>query len=105
MAACAPLLNVSTRIFAAFIAVVPLYLVGLFASYVATQIEVVYLNHQSKGTYLYYFHRFLPPSELFYSLVKAVVFAKERMSCETELTFRIWPAASDTGTPARLSAT
>jgi phospholipid/cholesterol/gamma-HCH transport system permease protein len=66
---------VSTRIFAAFIAVIPLYLVGLFASYVATQIEVVYLNHQSKGTYLYYFHRFLPPSELFYSLVKAVVFA------------------------------
>jgi phospholipid/cholesterol/gamma-HCH transport system permease protein len=66
---------VTTRILAAFIAVVPLYLVGLFASYVATEIEVVYLNHQSKGTYLYYFHRFLPVDELFFSLVKAVVFA------------------------------
>ena len=59
---------VSTRILAAFTAVMPLYLVGLFASYVATEVEVVYLNHQSKGTYLYYFHRFLPVEELFYSL-------------------------------------
>jgi phospholipid/cholesterol/gamma-HCH transport system permease protein len=66
---------VTTRILAAFTAVIPLYLVGLFASYVATEIEVVYLNHQSKGTYLYYFHRFLPVNELFYSLVKAVAFA------------------------------
>lgn len=66
---------VTTRILAAFTAVVPLYLVGLFASYIATEIEVVYLNHQSKGTYLYYFHRFLPTQELFLSLVKAVVFA------------------------------
>ncbi len=66
---------VSTRILAAFTAVVPLYLVGLFASYVATEVEVVYLNHQSKGTYLYYFHRFLPPRELLYSLVKVVAFA------------------------------
>lgn len=66
---------VTTRILAAFTAVIPLYLVGLFASYVATEVEVVYLNHQSKGTYLYYFHRFLPVNELFYSLVKAVAFA------------------------------
>jgi phospholipid/cholesterol/gamma-HCH transport system permease protein len=66
---------VTTRILAAFTAVVPLYLVGLFASYVATEIEVVYLNHQSKGTYLYYFHRFLPTEELLFSLVKAAAFA------------------------------
>jgi phospholipid/cholesterol/gamma-HCH transport system permease protein len=66
---------VSTRILAAFTAVIPLYLVGLFASYVATEFEVVYLNHQSKGTYLYYFHRFLPVNELFDSLIKAVAFA------------------------------
>jgi phospholipid/cholesterol/gamma-HCH transport system permease protein len=66
---------VTTRILAAFTAVIPLYLVGLFASYVATEFEVVYLNHQSKGTYLYYFHRFLPVDELFFSLVKAATFA------------------------------
>jgi phospholipid/cholesterol/gamma-HCH transport system permease protein len=66
---------VTTRMLAAFTAVIPLYLVGLFASYVATEIEVVYLNHQSKGTYLYYFHRFLPVDELLFSLIKAVVFA------------------------------
>jgi phospholipid/cholesterol/gamma-HCH transport system permease protein len=66
---------VTTRILAAFTAVVPLYLVGLFASYVATEFEVVYLNHQSKGTYLYYFHRFLPVDELLFSLLKAVAFA------------------------------
>lgn len=66
---------VTTRILAAFIAVVPLYLVGLFASYFATEFEVVTLNHQSKGTYLYYFHRFLPVEELLLSLVKAAAFA------------------------------
>ncbi|NKQ52717.1 ABC transporter permease [Amycolatopsis sp. K13G38] len=66
---------VTTRMLAAFIAVVPLYLVGLFASYVATGITVVNLNGQSSGTYDYYFSLFLPPQDVLYSLLKAVFFA------------------------------
>ena len=66
---------VTTRMIAAFLAVIPLYLIGLIASYVATQISVVYINHQSAGTYQYYFHLFLPPIDVLYSLLKALVFA------------------------------
>ncbi|KAA9151156.1 ABC transporter permease [Amycolatopsis acidicola] len=66
---------VTTRMIAAFIAVVPLYLVGLFGSYVATGITVVNLNGQSQGTYDYYFTLFLPPQDVLYSLLKAVFFA------------------------------
>ncbi|AXB43152.1 ABC transporter permease [Amycolatopsis albispora] len=66
---------VSTRMIAAFAAVVPLYLVGLFASYVATGLAVVELNGQSQGTYDYYFGLFLPPEDVVYSLLKALVFA------------------------------
>jgi phospholipid/cholesterol/gamma-HCH transport system permease protein len=66
---------VTTRMIAAFIAVVPLYLVGLFASYLATGIAVVDLNGASQGTYDYYFNLFLPPVDVLYSLGKAVFFA------------------------------
>ncbi|RZQ63858.1 MlaE family ABC transporter permease [Amycolatopsis suaedae] len=66
---------VTTRMIAAFLAVIPLYLVGLFASYVATGIAVVNLNGQSQGTYDYYFTLFLPPVDVLYSLGKALLFA------------------------------
>ncbi|QWF82667.1 ABC transporter permease [Amycolatopsis sp. CA-230715] len=66
---------VTTRMIAAFAAVVPLYLVGLFASYVATGITVVNINGQSQGTYDYYFTLFLPPQDVLFSLLKALFFA------------------------------
>ncbi|WP_243788186.1 ABC transporter permease [Saccharopolyspora gloriosae] len=66
---------VSTRMAAAFISVVPLYLVGLFASYIATRVAVVNLQGQSGGTYDFYFQLLLAPSDVGLSLVKAVVFA------------------------------
>ena len=66
---------VTTRVIAALIAVIPLYLVGLFASFIATQIIVVQLQGESAGTYSYYFHLFLPVRDVLYSLFKAVVFA------------------------------
>ena len=52
---------VTTRIIAAFAVVVPLYLVGLFGSYIATQLTVTIFFHQSLGTYEHYFHLFLRP--------------------------------------------
>jgi phospholipid/cholesterol/gamma-HCH transport system permease protein len=66
---------VTTRMIAAFIAVIPLYLIGLFGSYVATGFAVVFLSGQSAGTYDYYFHLLLTPQDVLYSLAKALILA------------------------------
>src|SRR6266508_3871022 len=66
---------VSTRIWASMITIIPLYLAALFSSYLSTQLIVTKFFTLSSGTYLHYFHLFLPPIDIFYSLVKAVLFA------------------------------
>ncbi len=66
---------VTTRMVASFVAVIPLYLVSLFSSYLSTRLVVTGLFGQSKGTYDHYFTLFLPPIDVFYSLLKALVFA------------------------------
>ncbi|MGH2789400.1 MAG: MlaE family ABC transporter permease [Actinomycetota bacterium] len=66
---------VSTRILAALIAIIPLYLISLFASYFATKIVVTNLLGLSLGTYEHYFSLFLPPIDVLYSLIKAMTFA------------------------------
>jgi phospholipid/cholesterol/gamma-HCH transport system permease protein len=66
---------VSTRIWAALITIIPLYLSALFSSYIATQAIVTRFFTLSSGTYLHYFHLFLPPIDVFYSLLKAIIFA------------------------------
>ena len=66
---------ISTRIIAALIAVIPLYLIALFSSYLATEWVVTKLLGLSGGTYQHYFGLFLPPVDVLYSLIKACVFA------------------------------
>ncbi|MFC7495144.1 MULTISPECIES: ABC transporter permease [unclassified Nocardioides] len=66
---------VTTRVVAGLIAVVPLYLAGLFSSYFATRFVVTQSFGQSVGTYDHYFHLFLPPLDVLLSLVKALMFA------------------------------
>ncbi len=66
---------VSTRIWAAIITIIPLYLAALFSSYIATEAIVTKFFSLSSGTYSHYFHLFLPPVDIFYSLTKAVIFA------------------------------
>lgn len=66
---------VSTRIMAALVAITPLYLISLFSSYIATELVVVKLLGLSAGTYAHYFGLFLPATDVFYSLIKAMVFA------------------------------
>jgi phospholipid/cholesterol/gamma-HCH transport system permease protein len=66
---------VTTRIMAGLVAVIPLYVVGLFASYFATKFIVVEYFHQSGGTYDHYFHQFLVPIDVFYSFLKIIIFA------------------------------
>ena len=66
---------VTTRMIAGFIAVVPLYVLGLLSSYGATRVIVVHYFGQSAGTYDHYFHLFLPPIDVLYSFLKVMVFA------------------------------
>jgi phospholipid/cholesterol/gamma-HCH transport system permease protein len=66
---------VATRIWAAIITIIPLYLAALFSSYLSTQLIVTKFFTLSSGTYLHYFHLFLPPIDIFYSLTKAILFA------------------------------
>ena len=67
---------VTTRVWAAIFTIVPLYLAALFSSFIATKLIVTQLVfHLSPGQYNHYFHYFLPPVDVFYSLIKAVIFA------------------------------
>jgi phospholipid/cholesterol/gamma-HCH transport system permease protein len=66
---------VTSRIIAGFIAVIPLYVIGLLSSYGATYAISVYYYQQSSGTYSHYFHLFLPPGDVFWSFGKVLVFA------------------------------
>jgi phospholipid/cholesterol/gamma-HCH transport system permease protein len=66
---------VTTRMIAGFIAVIPLYVIGLLASYLATRTIAVGYFGQSAGTYDYYFHLFLPPEDVLWSFGKVLVFS------------------------------
>jgi phospholipid/cholesterol/gamma-HCH transport system permease protein len=67
--------TVATRIWASIITIIPLYLAALFASFIATEAIVTKFFSLSTGTYTHYFHLFLPPIDVIYSLIKAVIFA------------------------------
>ncbi|GAA3554653.1 ABC transporter permease [Amycolatopsis ultiminotia] len=66
---------VTTRIIAGFVAVIPLYIIGLLSSYVASRLVVIYIYGQSAGTYDHYFDLFLPPQDVLYSFIKVLVFS------------------------------
>ena len=66
---------VTTRLLAALIAVVPVYLFALSGAYLATQFAVLAIAHQGSGTYLHYFYIFLNRQDVFYSVLKVVIFA------------------------------
>ncbi len=67
---------VTTRVWAAIATIIPLYLAALFSSYLATKLIVTKIVfHLSSGQYNHYFHYFLPTVDVFYSLLKAVLFA------------------------------
>jgi phospholipid/cholesterol/gamma-HCH transport system permease protein len=66
---------VTTRMIAGFVAVIPLYVLGLLSSYAATRLIATGYYGQSKGTYDHYFHLFLPPVDVLWSFGKVMVFA------------------------------
>jgi phospholipid/cholesterol/gamma-HCH transport system permease protein len=66
---------VTTRMIAAFIAVIPLYIVALCASYLSPRLITTLIYGQSAGTYDHYFIQFLPPVDMLWSFVKLLVLA------------------------------
>ena len=66
---------VTTRVIAAFLAVIPLYLIALMGTYAATQFVALQYYGLTGGTYEHYFTLFLPPVDVLYSLIKAALFA------------------------------
>jgi phospholipid/cholesterol/gamma-HCH transport system permease protein len=66
---------VSTRVLAALVCIIPLYLFSLFASFLATELVTTRFFGLSPGIYEHYFRLYLPPIDVVYSLVKACIFA------------------------------
>jgi phospholipid/cholesterol/gamma-HCH transport system permease protein len=66
---------VTTRMIAAFVAVIPLYIVGLCASYLAPRLITTLMYGQSAGTYDHYFIQFLPPIDMLWSFAKLLFLA------------------------------
>lgn len=66
---------VTTRMVAAFLAVIPLYVVALCASYLSPRLITTLIYHQSRGTYDHYFIEFLPPADVLWSFAKLIVLA------------------------------
>ncbi|MGK8522606.1 ABC transporter permease [Nocardia asteroides] len=65
---------VSTRLVAAVITVVPTYLVALALGFLTTRLTVTVVHGQASGAFTHYFHMFVTPADLVYSLVKVVIF-------------------------------
>ncbi|MGN6721852.1 MAG: ABC transporter permease [Marmoricola sp.] len=66
---------VTTRMVAAFLAVIPLYIVALLASYLSPRLITTLIYHQSPGTYDHYFLAFLPPGDILLSFIKLIILA------------------------------
>ena len=65
---------VTTRLMASIVAIIPLYVVCLGVSYLSTQIIVSIISGGSMGGYMHYFGLMLSGQEIFYSVVKCVIF-------------------------------
>lgn len=66
---------VTTRVVACMLAILPLYLIGLIGSYVASKASVVLLFGQSPGQYDHYFSTFIQGRDVLLSVVKILIFA------------------------------
>jgi phospholipid/cholesterol/gamma-HCH transport system permease protein len=66
---------ITTRMIAGVIAIIPMYTIGLLASFVASRLNVTLINNLPGGTYDHYFDLFLPVSDVLYSYLKVIVFA------------------------------
>ncbi len=65
---------VSTRIWAALLPAIPLYLLGLSSSLVATRLVATGIETVGSGAFTERLDLFLPPIDIFYSVTKAIIF-------------------------------
>ncbi|WP_238997788.1 MlaE family ABC transporter permease [Nocardioides limicola] len=65
----------TTRVVACMLAILPLYLIGLIGSYLASEATVVLLFGQSAGQYDHYFSTFIQGRDIFFSVIKILIFA------------------------------
>jgi len=74
---------VTTRVAAAVTAAVPLFLVCLAAAYVSAEMVAAAVSDHSVGTYMHYFSLAASGRDVFFAVVKAVVFvfAASTMQC------------------------
>jgi len=66
---------ITTRVIAGFIAIIPMYTVGLVMSYAASRLNVTVLSGLPGGTYDHYFTLFLPVGDVLWSYAKVLTFA------------------------------
>jgi phospholipid/cholesterol/gamma-HCH transport system permease protein len=66
---------ITTRVIAGVLAVIPMYTIGLLASFAAARLNVMLVNGLPGGTYDHYFDLFLPVSDVLYSYLKVIAFA------------------------------
>ncbi|HET9258146.1 MAG TPA: ABC transporter permease [Pseudonocardiaceae bacterium] len=66
---------ITTRVIAGFIAIIPMYTIGLVMSYAASRLNVTAISGLPGGTYDHYFTLFLPVSDVLWSYVKVLAFA------------------------------
>ena len=65
---------VTTRLLSSIIAVIPLYVLCLATSYLTTQTVVAVISGGSTGSYMHYFTLMLTGTDVFYSVLKCVIF-------------------------------
>jgi phospholipid/cholesterol/gamma-HCH transport system permease protein len=63
---------VSTRVVAGVLVTIPLWAIAAMAGYLATRTLVVYVFHQAPGVYDHYFHTYLQPTDLIWSLLQII---------------------------------
>ena len=66
---------ITTRVIAGFLAIIPMYTIGLVMSYAAARLNVTLISGLPPGTYDHYFSLFLPVSDILWSYVKVLTFA------------------------------
>ncbi|HEU0086300.1 MAG TPA: ABC transporter permease [Pseudonocardiaceae bacterium] len=65
---------ISTRVIAGFVAIIPLYTIGLVSSFAAARSSVTLVSGLPGGTYDHYFELFLPVSDVLWSYAKVLAF-------------------------------
>ncbi|MFN2495443.1 MAG: MlaE family ABC transporter permease, partial [Pseudonocardiaceae bacterium] len=65
---------ITTRVLAGFVAIIPLYTIGLIMSYAAARLNVTVVSGLPGGTYDHYFELFLPAGDVLWSYVKVLAF-------------------------------